>query len=188
MESVRAFIAIALPPEICLALSDCISRIKQHHGDIKWVRTEGLHITLKFLGDIQPGRVEEIASSLSQIGSACPAFEISIEGAGAFPGMQRPRIIWTGIRQGAEELIRLASQIDGAMETFGFEPEGRPFKPHITLGRVRSPKNIRETMEAVKNQTGIFGTFRANAIILMQSVLKPTGAEYTPLHQFQIQG
>lgn len=188
MKSVRAFIAIALPPEICLALSDCISHFKQQHGDIKWVRTEGLHITLKFLGDIQPDQVEEIASVLSRISSAFSAFELSIEGAGAFPNLQRPRIVWAGIREGSNELVRLAEEIDRGMHDLGFQCEERPFKPHITLGRVRSPQRLRETMEAVKNQTGVFGTFRAESIILMQSDLKPTGAEYTPLHQFQIRG
>jgi len=180
---IRSFIAIHINDEIKRTLEQLIGAMREYGADIKWVRPDNLHLTLKFLGNIDEKQVAPISARLDAIGENNDQFSLELFGTGTFPGPRRPRVIWVGLK-GYEPAVGLFGDIDNAMAVEGFEREKRPFNPHITLGRVRSPKGIAKLMEElVKYKDTGFGTQEVDSLHLMKSVLKPGGAEYSILHK-----
>lgn len=179
---IRSFIAIHIDDKIKKSLGNLIATIRRFGADIKWVRSDNLHLTLKFLGNIDETQVASISAHLDEIGKRVPPFSFSLSGTGAFPDFRRPRVIWIGLK-GYEPAMRIVSDIDNALTAEGFEREKRPFSPHITLGRVRSLQGIAKlSEELVKYKDIEFGTQDVESFHLMKSVLKPGGAEYSVLH------
>ena len=180
----RCFIAISLPEEIRRQLGEIQSKLKKFNADIGWTRPEGIHLTLKFLGEIGEEKIESIKSALQKITSQHKPFEIEIGGTGVFPDTRRPRVLWVGMTKGLEETTSLAEQVESKMEELGFPKEERKFNPHLTLGRVKSPKNISQFTDTFLNtMKPNLGKIHVDHISLYQSVLKPTGAEYSVLFQ-----
>lgn len=180
--TIRSFIAIHISDDIKKALSGLVSDLKRYGADVKWVKPENIHLTLKFLGNIDENRIDSISAHLDAIGSDYSPFFFDLTGTGTFPDLRRPRVIWTGLR-GYEPVLRIFKDIDTAMEKEGFDREKRPFSPHITLGRVRSLRGIDKLLkELVKYKGTGFGTQAVDSLHLMKSVLKPGGAEYSLLH------
>jgi len=179
---IRAFIAIQIEDTIKGPLGDLIKTLKHSGADIKWVRPENLHLTLKFLGNIDREQVTAISDHLDAAGNGHVPFSFSLIGTGAFPDLRRPRVIWTGLR-GYEPILKIFKDIDTLMEREGFPREKRPFSPHITLGRVRSLQGIDKLLEELVKYKGAgFGTQTVDSLHLMKSVLKPGGPEYSLLH------
>ena len=146
-----------------------------------------MHLTLKFLGNIEEGHVEQISGALKSIADNFNAFSINLTRVGAFPDLKRPRVIWIGIDKGAGELKTLGAKIETELEKLGFAKEKREFKAHLTLGRVRSLKNI-ENLEKIINEVKFQAgnEIKIDKIILFQSKLTPKGAIYTNLSEHPI--
>lgn len=147
--------------------------------DVAWVGRDNFHLTLKFLGGVEPARLEAVVPALTRAAAGCPAFDLAVGGLGAFPSPTRPRVLWIGIDEGATESARLAARADDALAALGFERESRPFSPHVTLGRVREPR--RQPGLAAALGGGIVGRQRVERLSLMRSDLSPRGARYTEL-------
>ena len=182
----RTFIAINLSPEIKKTLYLLVDELDKGSRNIRWIRQEGMHLTLKFLGEIGRERVPEIEDVLIRISKNYEPFVLIFKGTGSFPpGKKNPRVLWVGIEEG-ETLRALQSQLEGDLEKLGFPKERRKFHAHLTLGRVKSFFNLRETLSLLeKYRERNFGEMEAEKITFFQSILKPTGAEYSVLSEFE---
>ena len=186
---IRAFIAIELPDTVKEFLADTSSRLKKCGADVKWVRTNGIHLTLKFLGYVDVDLIPIIERDLRLVFAEQKPFSLQLSGLGAFPGLARPRVFWAGLDDPESVTPRLASRVDETLDPLGFQREKRPFTPHLTLGRVRSNKNCGDLIEAVRQSMDISGpTFIADHAVLFESILKPSGAEYSVIGSFDFSG
>jgi 2'-5' RNA ligase len=183
----RTFIAIDLDPEIKKALSLLVNELDKGQRNIRWVKYQGMHLTLKFLGEIGKEKAPEIENILRTISKRFDAFSLKFKGTGSFPpGMKNPRVLWVGIEE-QETLRALQSQLEGELEKLGFPRERRKFHAHLTLGRVKSLSNIKETLSVLEEyRDKNFGEMKADKISFIQSILKPTGAEYSILSEFEL--
>ena len=187
-ESVRTFIAITIPDQIRKMISDLQIVLKTYDVNVKWVRTESIHITLKFLGDVQKEKINDISQAVENAASGIKPFEISVDKTGVFPGKQRPRVLWVGVEKGSEKLAELAGRIDVNLQTLGFEKEQRRYSGHLTIGRVRSPHGIQHMIDKMMTSPINEEVIPIKDIIVMKSDLQKTGAVYTPLHTIKLQG
>ncbi len=182
METIRAFIAIPIPDDIKSEFATAQARLRKAGGDVRWVKPGNAHITLQFLGNTPVVKIELIQSALSRVAASHRTVDIAIAGLGVFPSPKRPRVIWIGIVEGAGALGSLQAALVGEMRNLGFQSEKRPFSPHITLGRVKSGRNL-ERIRSALNADREFqaGSFRATEIHLIRSVLSSEGPTYTTL-------
>lgn len=184
-ENKRLFIAIDLPETIKQAIGELQITLKRYARDAKWVRSEGMHLTLKFLGYVGAGRIDEIARALDSAATNYAPFLIELAGCGFFPNARRPNVLWAGIR--SEGIFPLQQEIETGMEGLGFPKENRRFSPHLTLCRFRESAGLlplAREIEKLKEKT--FGDFHAREYALFESVLKRSGAEYSKLRIFQL--
>jgi RNA 2',3'-cyclic 3'-phosphodiesterase len=187
--SFRTFIAVHIPDAVRRDISELIGGLRSRDGaDVKWVRPESLHLTLKFLGDVKQGSIGVIGDAIEKAVSAQSAFELELGGTGAFPSPRRPGVLWIGVRRGAESLSALAGTVESALAGIGFEREKRPFSAHLTLGRVRSPENAVKTVERMTEAGFECDPFRVDSVHVMKSDLLRGGAVYTTLHTLKLQG
>jgi len=174
----RAFVAVDLDPELKQALQDLILKLKKTGADVRWVGAAGMHLTLKFLGEIEPDRVPVVETVMREAAAAQPRFRLVLHGTGTFPGGGKPRVLWAGFEE-APPLLALQRAIEDGLERQGFPREERDFHPHLTLGRVKSPARVQAAaLELEKFRETVFGEMTARKITLFESVLKPQGAEY----------
>lgn len=134
----RTFIAIDVSDEARRAVGTFTSALKKEKARVSWVKPGNVHITLKFLGEIDEEKIPEINNAIRVCAKEQKPFEIEIKGSGGFPNLHRPRVIWVGLTEGAEELKRLAGAVDNELYKLGFQKEKRAFKPHLTVGRVKA--------------------------------------------------
>jgi 2'-5' RNA ligase len=181
----RTFAAIDLDPEIKRSLQDLILKLKRTGADVRWVGSQGMHLTLKFLGEVGEDRVPAIEGVLRGAAGASSSFPLVLQGTGTFPGGKSPRIIWAGFKE-EPALIALQMAVEDGLEREGFPREERAFHPHLTFGRVKSPSGIREALlELEKYRGALFGEMTARRLTLFESVLKPQGAEYRAISGFE---
>ena len=186
MSLLRAFIAVEIPPDIHKAIESKTAPLRAALDSslVRWVPSNNIHLTLKFLGDVSPANVDMLSQMLNVEVSQHQPFAIKFGGLGAFPNSRRPRVIWVGI-QAPDELEALQHGIEAAAATLGYPAEKRPFSPHLTVGRVKQNisstgmQKIRTALE--KTQVGSLGTVQVSAVHLIKSDLKSTGAVYTRL-------
>jgi 2'-5' RNA ligase len=185
---IRAFIAVCIDPRTLENVSAVTSQLKRRIPGVRWVAKENLHLTLKFLGQIDEDLVEPISRMLEVAIRPFPRFTINAKGLGVFPAFEQPRILWIGLQ--GTELVSLASEIDSTVEALGFEPEKRSFKPHLTIGRWRhfegSATRLRHELEEWKNYQ--FGESKVEELTLFQSITKPEGAVYHSLKSVALAG
>lgn len=182
----RTFIAIDIESEIKKTLSVLVGNLGRIGGNIKWVREQGMHITLKFLGKIESAKTSEINTILRKVSRDYRPFSLKIKGCGYFPHEKNPRIFWIGV-EAEESLYLFQAQLEKELEKIGFSPENRTFRPHLTLGRVKTATFIKETIrELKKHEEEVFGEMIADKITFFQSILKPTGAEYIILSEYHL--
>ena len=179
----RAFIAIDLPEALHTALAEAQQNFRGGAGDARWTRPEGIHLTLKCLGEISDAQTKQVVEALTQIGSFEP-FSIEVKGFGFFPQAQRPRVFWAGV-MAPPALAELAAQVESRMEKAGFAREERSFSPHLTLARfqVPRPQPALEAAIAARTNTSM-GTFYASEFFLVESKLSPQGAQYKKVMRF----
>lgn len=183
---IRAFIAINVDRRVIGEISEAIVQLKRTIPEVRWVEADKIHLTVKFLGDIEPSRVDPIANALAEALKLFPRFTISAKGLGVFPALRRPRILWVGLE--GSQLVSLAANVEAALEPLGFTREERSFQPHLTIGRWRqfngATKKLAEELERWKRSE--FGASQVEAVTLFQSVLKPEGALHQPLRVIAI--
>ena len=180
MEKLRLFVAIQIPGEIRRRLAEVEGKLKASGADVKWVPEQNFHVTLKFLGYVEPDRLDEVNAAVKAALEGLPPFGITLSGVGAFPKPSRPSVVWVGITAGGEELKTLAERIERGLEQIGFDREARAFNPHITMGRVRSPMNLGRLSEIMEGLSEVeVGSFEVGSVAVMRSDLRPTGPVYT---------
>ncbi len=187
----RAFIAIEISDDIRDILGRIIAHLKYSGADVKWVDPGIIHLTLKFLGEIADDKCDDIKSSLDAVAKDLKPFEMTIKDLGAFPKIERPRVIWVGLDNGRFEATELAGQIEDLLSKAGFPESERPFSPHLTIGRVRSPLNADKLKDKISSaysiiQSAPIVSHKVTSVILLQSTLTPHGAIYTKLHEVQL--
>jgi 2'-5' RNA ligase len=193
MESVRSFIAIELSADVLRRVSALQERIVGDlpSGLVRWVRPEGIHLTLKFLGDVQADRLEVLSETLCGVCAPHAPFSLSIGGMGVFPNPRRPRVVWLGVDEPTGALSRLQRAVERDIAPLGFPTERRRFSPHLTLGRVRqgrSPAELEALGEYATRARVRVGELAVDAVYLMRSDLRPTGALYTELARCPLDG
>ena len=182
---IRTFIAIELPDEVKEFLRPICSRLKLTAADVKWARLEGMHLTLKFLGNISPDLLPALGNEVRPAFSGQKPLRMRVNGVGAFPSLAKPRVIWAGLEDSVGALAPLVRRVEDLLVPLGFSREKRPFTPHLTLGRTRSNKGLADLVEEVRQNMDASGPyFVADQAILFQSILRPTGPEYHPLVRF----
>jgi RNA 2',3'-cyclic 3'-phosphodiesterase len=180
---VRLFVAIEIPPEIRSALAAFLKELRAAAPAEKWVRPENLHVTLKFLGETETAKLEQVKSALQAIRSP-QAVALDFRGLGFFPNDKRPRVFWAGM-ESSDNLSVLARDIDSSLHGIGFSLEVRPFTPHLTLARMHSsvvPPGLSAVVK--QNASRNFGSMSAREFHLIESKLKSSGAEYTTIQSF----
>jgi RNA 2',3'-cyclic 3'-phosphodiesterase len=184
---VRAFIAVDLDPGLKSALEAIVGDLGKApgSGSVRWVGSSGMHLTLKFLGEISDEQAAQVSSALGEVVLRHRAFELTLAGTGVFPpGRRDPRVLWVGITS-VPPLLALQEDIEGVMDILGFEREKRRFHPHLTLGRVKFPSRLDLLiLELNKYQDRSFGRMRVEKLTFFRSILKPAGAEYIVLKEF----
>jgi RNA 2',3'-cyclic 3'-phosphodiesterase len=181
---VRLFIAIAIPEEIRAAVAAVLQEFRAVAPQAKWVRAENLHVTLKFLGETPAEKLGALQTALARVDSP-QAVQLDFRGLGFFPNEKRPRVIWAGMEASAN-LQALVADVDQATHRLGFPLEERPFTPHLTLARFQPPGLPPKLLEASRaRNTQSFGALTASHFHLVESKLKPTGAEYTTVQTFR---
>ena len=184
MSLIRAFIAIELPPELKIELTKVETQLKINSPPvIKWIEPGSIHITLKFLGETSDAILDDLILAMEESVVGVSPFKLDVRQLGAFPGVDRPQVIWVGVSGEMEKLKQLQKNLEKNTEQLGFKRESRTFSPHLTLGRVRDgarPDDI-QRISKLLNET-VFTTLHninVNQINLMKSVLTPTGAIHT---------
>lgn len=185
-ERFRAFLAIGLPEEIRERIRTVQQELRRNLGDVKWVRPEGIHLTLKFFGSIGMDEAERIAPVVAGLAGRTAPMGLVLEKAGGFPDLRRTRVLWIGVGGEIERLAALQRDIEAGLEAIGFLREERSFTPHLTLGRVRDSRSgIAGAREAITGLEGhVAGLFTAGGLALYKSDLMPDGAVYTKLRYF----
>lgn len=187
MSLIRAFIAFDLSQAVSQQLEEIVRQLKIRLPGkaVRWVAVKNIHLTIKFLGDISPANLSTLEQTLQSEASRFPVFSFTVGGLGAFPSVRRPRVVWVGV-QAPAELAGLQRSVEKALERLGYPAEGRPFSPHLTLGRVGrniTPDELQRLSQALETaQVGQLGSVQAQAIHLIRSELRPDGPLYTRLY------
>jgi 2'-5' RNA ligase len=185
-QQIRSFVAIELPEEVRSGLRQLKAELKSAgHDFVKWVAPEGIHLTLKFLGNISAQKVAEITRVMEEASQGLAPFQLNISGLGAFPNLRQPRVLWLGVGGEADKLVALQQRIDTGLVPLGFAQEMRAFSPHLTLARLRertSPQDRRDFGELVmKTPVEVNYKVGVDSVSLMRSQLLPSGAVYSRL-------
>ncbi len=185
--TVRAFVAVNLDQGLKDALAKVQERLKATRADVGWVRPESLHLTLKFLGQVEESRLGAVAKAIGTAATGYGSFRLVLGGLGAFPQPRAARVVWIGVQQGAEALLTLQARVEAGLEALGFAREERPFAAHLTLGRVRGPARREQLAVALTSiPAEPLGEMMLHRIDLMKSELGPGGARYTALQTFPL--
>ena len=187
-EGIRAFVAIRLSPETDEAVARFQASLRKLGGDISWTRPASFHLTLRFLGNrVAPAEIQRMIDGLAPIAAATAPFMVQAHGARAFPSLKRPRVIWIGLTDGA--LAEVALKVEALSVRCGFEPEERPFAPHLTIGRMRNPSRDARLREALELAADLdFGSSLIASMALYRSHLSPQGAKYETLATLPFEG
>ena len=177
---IRCFIAIDIPEAVKAHIAELQGALRQYGARISWARSEGIHLTLKFLGDVRQDLIPGISKALESVTVSTEAFIVSAKGVGCFPNSRRPRVLWVGL-DGGNDLIQLQQVVETALVPLGFKREKRKFNPHLTLGRIKGPQGVDNVVQEMERLGFPKQEFPASEIRLMQSDLQPSGAVYSVL-------
>jgi RNA 2',3'-cyclic 3'-phosphodiesterase len=177
---IRTFICVEIPESIRERIGVLQETLRQTDAQVSWTKPSNIHLTLKFLGGVAPTRIERVAKAVERAASGIHHFEIEVSGAGCFPSVRSPRVLWIGLPNPPEELKKLYANIEDELADEGFPRENRKFSPHLTIGRPRNPKNSAGVAESLMAEGFAPERFTATEVIVMRSQLKPTGSIYTP--------
>lgn len=181
-DTLRAFVAVKPPDAVRRHIEVLQSTLRSKGLKLRWVRPQNIHLTLKFLGDIPVAQVADVAAAMQRVAGEQPPLMLTHQGIGVFPGIRRPRVLWTGLGGNLERLQRLVKQLEIELEALGFKREKRPFKAHLTLARVKAklnPERLLQALQGVGDYEPL--AFDVAQMVLYQSELHPQGARYTTL-------
>jgi 2'-5' RNA ligase len=178
---VRTFLAIDLPNTQYKILEEHLDRWKTAKADVRWIYPSNMHLTFKFLGEIQESSTENVIAVCKEVCCLHRVFSLFLNGTGIFPNLRRPRVLWIGIGGETDLLCKLQNSIEAAVEEKGFPREDRVFTPHLTVGRVRSPRKLPRLLEVFVKDKIITKPFTVEEVIAYKSQLTPRGPLYSPL-------
>ena len=189
MDAIRTFIAIDIPPWVKTEIAGIQNRLKSLNLNASWVSQANMHMTLKFLGDIDPHSAPAIKKTMTAVLHTTPKFSVSLGGLGVFPNLKRPRAVWIAIQDNSGALKTIWEKTEDAMAALNFPGETREFTPHLTLGRIKSAKGKALLKHALQTAPSIeLSPFEITSVKFYQSQLTPKGSIYTVLAQFQLNG
>jgi 2'-5' RNA ligase len=177
----RTFIAIEIPAEIKTALSRLQTELRRASAEVSWTKPENIHLTLKFLGEIEPRLVNEIERACVETIAEFQPFTLDLNGAGVFPNARQPRVLWAGLSGEIEKAVEIQRRLDGRLAAIGFGREEKPFRPHLTVGRIKSNKKTRELIALAEAYQLPDLSFDVKEMVVMKSELRREGALYTCL-------
>ncbi len=178
----RTFVALPIAEFLYSRLAEAQNHLRKAKADVKWTTPEQQHLTIQFLGNTRQDQVPIILERLSTVVQNIRSFSLSLNSVGAFPSTRSPRVLWVGLQGDLDSLNRLQRNIEDQMKPLGFKPENRLFHPHLTLGRVRTPKSLKELTQLLDEIKSFSAeSFMVKELIFFQSVLTPKGAIYTRL-------
>lgn len=183
METARCFIAVDIDPPVRRQLANLQRRLQRAHADVKWVQPENIHLTLFFLGNMPIDNIRPLEAALDKNLQGHERFPLNIAGTGSFGKPRHPRVLWAGIDK-SPALMELQHKTLAALQEANIAFDEKPFSPHLTLGRVKSPKHAAGLIEALEQEKEtVFGGLEVSEVLLFKSVLTPAGAEYSVLHR-----
>ncbi len=189
-EKIRAFIALDLPENVRGTLADLQQQLRQQHLRARWVPVGNVHLTLRFLGEIPSGMLPQVAALVGESALGVPAFDLVLQGMGAFPTLGRARVVWAGLGGAISGLAAFKKRLDRelmALDPVSFPAERRAFKGHLTLARIKSRPDPRTVVNAVTRVSGFAPlAFCADTLVLYESRLTPAGARYTPRGTYRL--
>jgi 2'-5' RNA ligase len=187
--AVRAFIAFALPPEIEQHARVLQERFRAAGLKLRWVATSNIHLTIRFLGEIDPSMIDPIGAAIQASARSAAPIDLVVQGLGVFPNIRRPNVLWAGLGGQLDNLQQLHARLEDELAFWGFAREKRPFRAHLTLARIKDRIDSRNLSEALK-ESGNFEPlmFTATELILFRSDLRPQGAQYTQLVKKKLGG
>jgi RNA 2',3'-cyclic 3'-phosphodiesterase len=188
VESLRIFCAVELPEEVHAAAATHAARLRRDFPEARasWPRPESLHVTLKFVGEVEAARVETLSRAAGAAVEGFAPFELSIEATGTFPPRGAARVLWLGVKDASGGLARLQRRLEDECAAEGFPREPKQFKPHLTLARLRAPKDAQALAEAHRLLPFAPQHFAVSELIVMRSELGPGGSRYTPLSRHSL--
>lgn len=179
----RLFVALELPAGVKAVLADLQEQLRPAGAEIGWTRPDNIHLTLKFLGEVDPAGLPALAAALDGAAAGAEPFELSLAAPGCFPNPRQPRVFWVGLGGEAPAAVRLQRAVDDACAALGHPREDRAFRPHLTLGRFRGPRNAGALLERAGRIAMPSTPFAATELALFESELLPSGARYTTRHR-----
>jgi 2'-5' RNA ligase len=183
----RLFIAIEVPGEIKKQMAETQRRLKGAGVDAGWTRSEGIHLTLKFLGEIPESKASDIMNALNGAVSGTGRFRLEVGGVGTFPNPKNARVVWIGVSGDVEILAGLQAAVEDALARVGMDREDRPFAPHLTLGRIKYIRSKDDWLNALEETKDVkLGGFDVQAVSLMKSELRRAGAVYTEIGRVEL--
>jgi len=183
-ETIRSFIAFDIDSESVLKnIADAQDLLAKTGADLKLVEPKNIHITIRFLGNITTNMIERIFEEMKKV--QFTPFDVKIHGIGAFPNLRYPRVLWSGITEGADQLRSIFNQLEPRLRSLGFAPDPKGFSPHFTIARVKSGRNKAELARLMNEKANYeFGAVRATCLRLKRSDLTPRGPIYSTLKEF----
>lgn len=175
----RTFVAIEIPSEIRFALAALQTELRQVGADVSWTRSENIHLTLRFLGEVDKRLITEIEKVCVETTIGFQPFTLNLNGVGVFPHSRQPRTLWAGLAGEIEKTVEMRKRLDEKLALIGFEREEKEFRPHLTIGRLKSNRKSRELIAAAALYDLPSLSFEASEIVVMKSELHPAGARYT---------
>ena len=184
---IRTFVCIEIPGSIKQRMEELENQLRRIDAQVSWVKPSNVHLTLKFLGGVPTAKMNAVAAAAGRAATTTGPFEIVVGGTGCFPSPRSPRVLWVGLTALPQELLRLYASLEGELNSLGFEREARRFAPHLTIGRLRSPRNGPEVAQKLMEIGFEPEPYLASELIVMRSELKPTGSIYTPISVLPLQ-
>lgn len=186
MEKIRTFLCFELAEHVKEQIGSFIDRIRTDSRCVRWADPAGIHLTLKFLGDVDETAISRIDECVVSAKESIVKFLIKVHEKGVFPNPKRPRVLWLGIEEGTGNLAALQQRLEDELVKAGFPREEREFTPHLTIGRVRFQNGTQEVIRNFENSPFPGVDFQAGEVVVMRSDLRPSGAVYTPLLKYKL--
>ena len=182
----RTFIAVPLSPDCHRMLEELQKKLRATGAEARWVAVSSIHLTLKFLGEIDPAETTKLRDALRAASDAESGFMLCLRGLGAFPDLRNPRVVWCGVEGDIERLRQLQVKVEQACSSLGYALEDRAFHPHLTLGRLQGKRNLQRLLEYIKIGSDLESVFAVDRYGVYQSTLTPRGATYHILETFRL--
>ncbi len=179
----RLFIALPLEKAVEEHLSRLITTLKQKGGQVRWVAPKNIHLTVRFLGDTEDDLVPELSKLIDNTAADFTPVQTRIDHLGAFPNLHRPNVIWVGVNDNTDILAELANRIEAGVRQLGIKPDSKPFKAHLTLGRVKDSRNLTSLTNFIQDHKFAPAPLLLDRIVLFKSTLTPQGSIYDRLHE-----